>query len=250
MPETPSTDINKPVVSAATTGGKAISAARLCWIKLRSFVIAARGRLAPLVRRAWKGLLLPWRGFKKLPKRIRISAVILVALGVVFYLVIPSNSAKLRVVCQHNFHSAQLSIWVDGDLVYSDMVSGAPKKRGPSKKRQAGLSTVINVPEGRHTVQVTLSSPEDGYEQTRTAAADFSNKKESLLMVTSGRRNLVLAMQSGGNSPMSSSPYQKYAGSVLLSILGSGMSAMISFIVQDFLRTQKQRLASGSTNAG
>lgn len=43
-------------------------------------------------------------------------------------------------------------------------------------------------------------------------------------------------------SPLPSS-YQRYLSSIVLSILGSGMSAVIGFLVQDFMRSQKGRLA-------
>ena len=44
-------------------------------------------------------------------------------------------------------------------------------------------------------------------------------------------------------------PYRKYASPVLFSILGSGLSATISFLVQEFLRGQKARLANSNSAA-
>jgi hypothetical protein len=69
------------------------------------------------------------------------------------------------------------------------------------------------------------------------------------LSVSAGRRGLYVSAQGGRNIPPESaapSPYTTYASSVVLSILASGMSAAIAFIVQEFMRAQKARLAASN----
>jgi len=40
-----------------------------------------------------------------------------------------AKDATLRLKVQHGFRSAQLSIWVDGDRVYSESLSGSTRKK-------------------------------------------------------------------------------------------------------------------------
>jgi len=91
-----------------------------------------------------------------------------------------------------------------------------------------------------------------GYDRTRSIPGDFSRGQESTLSIDSGR-DLSLAWRATGGASTtepgspSSSSWLKYAGSIILTIFGSIVSASIGVVVQDFLRSRKARLAGAGT---
>ncbi len=236
------------------TQGPETSAAKLRF-RLRVGTALLWGRSKPLYQRSlWSarsGAAWIKQRVLKLPKRIKVwgVAVAVSALAYMLFSWIFVNPARLRISCQHYFRSAELSVWIDGDNVYSGTVNGVSRKQFGifgGGRAPASFSRMVRVPAGRHEIQVRLNAPGQGFDQTRTTYADFSSKKENTLIVSSGRRGLVLVAPNSSNLPPASpdSGYQKYVGSIFLSIMGSGMSAFISFLVQDFMRTQKARLTS------
>jgi hypothetical protein len=193
--------------------------------------------------------------FRKIPRKLRIGAavatVLLVGVGIFFWQT--AASAKLRITCQHTFRSAALSVLVDDNPVYTGTVGGLAKKRlGVFKSNpQNTFSKTVAVRPGKHTVQVRLVSATDNYDQTKSQTVTFSDNKENSLTVSGGRRGLYMLAQGGFTPPAETpvGPYQKYTSPILFSILGSGLSATISFLVQEFLRSQKARLANSNSAA-
>ena len=182
---------------------------------------------------------------QRLPRRVRLAGAILAILltsGFVFSWAF-SSSAKLNVVCQHSFRSAEVSIWIDGDLVYTGTVNGSANKRfHVFGSRSLGLFKTVDVPAGRHTVQVRVTADAEGYDQVKTVSAVFSDDFHGMVAATG-----ILTARGGANVPVQPaavSSYMKYATSVVLSIFGSGMSAAIAFLVQEFMRSQKARLVA------
>jgi hypothetical protein len=194
--------------------------------------------------------------FRKVSRKLRIgaavAAVLLIGVGIFFWQT--AASARLRITCQHTLRSAELSVSVDSKMVYSGTVSGTTKKRFGvfnSRSPQGTFSKTVAVRPGKHTVQVRLSSSAENYDQTKTQTVTFSDNKENSLTVSGGRRGLYMLAQGGFTPPAETpgSPYQKYTSPILFSILGSGLSATISFLVQEFLRSQKARLANSNSAA-
>jgi hypothetical protein len=209
--------------------------------------------LNQLWHRLQTGIYARWQAFQRLPRRVRIAtaSVALVVIAGLAFSVVSSNSAKLNIRCQHTFQSAELSVWIDNDLVFAVNVSGSAKNPLTSllNRRPQGLAKIINVPSGRHTVRVRLNANSEGYDQIKTVAAVFSPDQDNALSISAGRRGLYVSEQRGRNIPAESdepSSYKTYASSVVLSILASGMSAAIAFIVQEFMRAQKARLAASN----
>jgi len=193
--------------------------------------------------------------FRKVPFKIRIAftvgAVLLIALGVFSWET--AASAKLRITCQHTFRSAALSVLIDDTPVYTGTVSGTAKKRlGVFKSNsQNTFSKTVAVQPGKHIVEVRLVSAADNFDQSKNQVVTFSDNKDNSLTVSGGRRGLSMLAQGGFTLPAETplSPYKKYASPVLFTILGSGLSATISFLVQEFLRGQKARLANSNSAA-
>ena len=169
-------------------------------------------------------------------------------LGVSAFVFLPS--ATLKLVCRHDFRSADLTVSIDGEVVHSETVTGAPVRKwfGVVEKTEGSYTTTLPVSSGRHVVGVRLRST--GFDRTRTIPGEFSRGQESTLSVDTGR-DLSLAWRntgSGANAaePASSVPWLKYTGSILMTIFGSIVSASIGVLVQDFLRSRKARLEAGT----
>ncbi|MFL6312076.1 MAG: hypothetical protein ACJ71W_08200 [Terriglobales bacterium] len=204
----------------------------------------------------WRALRL---GFRKMPLWTRYGAITILLIAIIFvvHAAIPIEQAHLQLICQHNFRSAQLSVLVDGSVVYSSNVNVAAKKRlGILPKGQSGpetFSKLIDVPTGRHVVQIRMSAPDDGFDQARSAAADFTSDRESILQVNATRRNTLAvnfdgattsAVATNGSSTPDSHPLPKNGITIVFSILGTMLSASISFLVQEFWRSHKNRMSS------
>ena len=197
----------------------------------------------------WRALR---RRFLKMPRWTRIGAItiLLVFALVTVYAFLPAQSARLQIICQHNLHSAQISVLVDGEQVYSGALS-ARKRLGVLPKSASGtesFSKLVSVPAGQHVVLVHISAPGEGFDQARSVAADFTPERESILIVNSTRRN-TLAMNFQGASAVvnasaesGSHPLPKSGATILFSILGTMLSASISFLVQEFWRSHKNRV--------
>ena len=183
---------------------------------------------------------------------LAVAAMLLIALGIFSWET--AASAKLRITCQHTFRSAALTVLVDDAPVFTGTVSGTAKKRlgvFNSKSPQGTFSKTVAVRPGKHTVEVRLVSSADNYDESKSQVVTFADNKENSLTVSGGRRGLYMLAQGGFTPPAETplTPYKKYASPVLFSILGSGLSATISFLVQEFLRGQKARLANSNSAA-
>lgn len=204
-----------------------------------------------------------WRAvqlrFRKMPLWTRYGAITLLLIAAIFavYAAVPAEQAHLQIICQHSFRSAQLAILVDGSVVYSNNVNAASKKRlGILPKGQSGpeiFSKVIDVPTGKHVVQVRISAPEESFDQVRSAAADFTSDRESILQINATRRNALAltfdgattsAAATNASSAPDSHPLPRNGITIVFSILGTMLSASISFLVQEFWRSHKNRISS------
>ena len=193
--------------------------------------------------------------FMAVPRNFRLAALALVLfiVGALLFVRLFSNPAKVTIICQHGFRSAELSVWADGDLIYSGTVNGTSLKSrlgflGGSKS--SGLYKTVDVPAGRHSIRVRLNADSEDYDQTKILSANFGEGGGNSLTISSGRHGLSVLTQGAPeatdeNGIIASS--RRMASSVMLSIFGSGMSAAIAFLVQEFLRAQKARLVSPPT---
>ncbi|HEX6907858.1 MAG TPA: hypothetical protein VF154_14680 [Terriglobales bacterium] len=146
-------------------------------------------------------------------------------------------SASLKVQMQHSFRSAQVSVWVDGDLACSEHLTGSQRRRFGLLPAGIGgnFSRLLQVSAGRHTVKVRVTSDE-GYDNTGTVSGDFPQDSQVNLQVIP-RRSGDLGMNWQGMSTLvpDSGPawYVKYAGSLLMTAVGSLVSAVMAYIVRE-----------------
>jgi hypothetical protein len=148
-------------------------------------------------------------------------------------------------------------VLVDGSIVYNSNLNAASKKRlGILPKGQSGpeiFSKLIDVPMGRHVVQIHISAPDQGFDQARSAAADFTPDRETILQINATRRNALALKFDGASSsdttPTNASsapeshPVPRNGITIVFSILGTMLSASISFLVQEFWRSHKNRVS-------
>lgn len=147
------------------------------------------------------------------------------------------GSATLKVQMQHSFRSAQVSVWVDGDLACSEHVVGSERRRFGLLPAGIGgsFSRMMPVSAGRHTVKVRVTSDE-GYDNNGIVTGDFPQDSQVNLQVIP-RRSGDLGMNWQGMSTLvpDSGPawYVKYGSSLLMTAVGSLVSAVTAYIVKE-----------------
>ena len=146
------------------------------------------------------------------------------------------KDASLHFTLQHGFRSADLSLWVDGDLAYSGKLRGSTKKKfGLIPGSVYGrLSEIVPVSPGTHQIRVRVKS-EDGSTQQDSLTGDFVRNSERELSVSARPNGLSLAWQATNASGESSGSgwLARYAGALCLTIGGSIISAITGFALRE-----------------
>ena len=148
-----------------------------------------------------------------------------------------SGNATLKVQMQYGFRSAQVSVWVDGDLACTQHLAGTARRRFGLIPSGIGgnFSRLLPVSAGSHTVRVRVTSDE-GYDNTGTISGDFPENSQTVVQV-SPRRSGDLGMNWQGSSTLvaDSGPawYVKYGSSLLMTAVGSLVSALMAYIVKE-----------------
>jgi hypothetical protein len=145
------------------------------------------------------------------------------------------KDASLHLKLQHDFRSADLSVWIDGDLAYSGKLIGSLKKRFGliPDSIQGNLSQIVPVSSGTHQVRVRVAS-EDG-SQEDSIAGDFAHNAERELSVSARRSGLFLDWQATNTAGTSSGSgwFARYAGTLFLTVAGSIISALTGFALRE-----------------
>jgi hypothetical protein len=184
-----------------------------------------------------------WRLSPRARTALSLGLLAALLLGLSAALFLPS--ATLQLVCRHDQRNAELTVSIDGEVVHTEALTGAVRKWfGVLERTEGSYATTLSVATGRHVVGIRLRAP--GYDRTRSIEGEFSRGKESTLSVDAVR-GLSLAWRGGGSgagasdTPSASSGWLKYAGSIVMTIFGSIVSASIGVLVQDYLRARKAR---------
>jgi hypothetical protein len=94
-------------------------------------------------------------------------------------------SVQLHLHVEHPFVDAQVSIWMDNNLIHSRTLVGETKKRALLFHQTAGHdSETIVLPAGRHQLHVRIQSTADAYDQSKTVTGDFTAGSERVLQIT------------------------------------------------------------------
>ena len=174
--------------------------------------------------------------------RLAVSLGAPVLVGLAIYSYLSSDSGALNVVFRHSLQTADLTVFVDGRPTFSDQVPGTAKKRfGILDKRVEGtLSKTLAVPLGTHIVQVHVKSSPERFDQTRQISVNLVSGKDSTVVINAQRDDLSLSYRGRAVGPVqegaeSSGPFR----SILVTVMGSAVSAAIGFLVQEFLKARK-----------
>ena len=172
---------------------------------------------------------------------VLVGAVLLAVLGVRAYLA--GGSAVLNLVCRHNLRAADLAVYIDGKLSYTEQLSGSAKKRfgivGPRVAKTFSKSLVV--PSGERVVNVHLKSAADGFDQEQSCSLNLPPGKAGTLVIAMQQNGMSLTFQGSPVAPAESagSGYRDSVRWILLTVGGSAVSAGIGFMVQEFLRSRK-----------
>ena len=165
---------------------------------------------------------------------------LLAALFMAIHTAMVSKNSSLRVKVQHSFRSAQLSVWVDDDLVYSGKLYGTAKKKLGVvwEQAQGSFSDTFPVSTGSHQVRVRVAA-DDGTVQEDAIRGNFVRENQLTLSATAHHDQLSLGWQ-GASTPApdssgsSASWVVRYAGSLMITFAGSIVSAVVGYVLREF----------------
>jgi hypothetical protein len=177
--------------------------------------------------------------FVRLPAtaRVMLGLFLLAALLMALYTASSGKDASLRLKVQHSLRSAQLSIWVDGDMTYSESLVGITKRKfGLIPEVQGSLSKTLPVTPGIHQIKVQIDS--DGGSRANTISGDFIHDRQRTLSVGANRTNVSLNWQAmaavGREAPPSGNAwFSRYAGTLIMTVAGSIISALTGFALKE-----------------
>jgi serine/threonine protein kinase len=142
-----------------------------------------------------------------LPGRLRRSLVVYPALGLLFLALVAAMlsmrsspgikgpRAMMQLVGQHPFKTAELWVWVDGDLRYHNAIAGLPRRRGAPGSYLGTLSMTIPVATGDHRIRVKVKAPENEVEQESTIEGQFPSQSNRTLRANISARGMDLDWQ-------------------------------------------------------
>lgn len=149
-----------------------------------------------------------------------------------------AKDASLHLKVQHEFRNASVSVWVDDDIAYSGRITGSTKKKFgliPTDSAQGNLSQIIPVRSGQHNIRIRIE-PDDATMQEDSIRGDFADHTESNLAVTARHSGVSLSWQGADRAPVERSStfgwLSQYAGSLILTITGSIMSALVGYAIK------------------
>ena len=182
--------------------------------------------------------------------RILLSLFLVAALFMGFHTALTAKDAGLHLKVQHSFREAQLSVWVDTELVFAGKISGSTKKRFgliPTDSVLGSFSQIIPVTAGHHNIRIRIE-PGDATPQEDSISGDVAPRAERELLVSARHSSLSLSWQGTGgiavDSSSSSSWFSRYAGSLFLTLAGSIMSALAGYAIREL--PARLRSSSGS----
>jgi hypothetical protein len=163
---------------------------------------------------------------------------LIAAIAMAVHTAVSSPVASLHLKLQHGFRSAELSVWIDGDLVYSVHLSGVAKRRFGliPDSVQGSVSQLIPVSAGKHAVRIRVAADDGGSVEDSTTG-DFASYSERNLSVSVRRSTMSMNWQGTSATPGGGSSgngwFSRYAGSLFMTIAGSIISALAGFAIRE-----------------
>ena len=174
-----------------------------------------------------------------LKARIILGLFLFAAMFMAIYTALTAKDASLHLKLQHDFRTAQVSVWVDNDLAYSGTITGSTKKKFgliSTDSVQGNLSQIIPVRSGQHNIRLRIE-PDDATMQEDAIRGDFPDHTERDLAVSARHSGLSLSWQGTRSASVESSSsfgwLSEYAGSFILTITGSIVSALAGYAIKE-----------------
>ena len=101
-----------------------------------------------------------------------------------------SLPSTLRILVEHHFGTAHLSLWIDEKLAYNYSLRGAVKKRMLVLKGVQGyFSDSVEVAGGEHLIRVRVLSEDNSYDQSGSIRGSFAPGSEKVLTTRFDKNN-------------------------------------------------------------
>ena len=171
--------------------------------------------------------------------RIILALFLVAAMFMAIHTALTAKDASLHFKLQHEFRNARVSVWVDDDLAYSATIAGFTKKKFgliPTDSVQGNLSQIIPVRSGQHDIRLRIE-PDDATMQEDSIRGDFADYTERDLAISARHSGLSLSWQGTGKTAIERAStfgwLSQYAGSLILTITGSIMSALAGYAIKE-----------------
>ena len=200
----------------------------------REHIARLRAKSALFYERA-----LRWTRRIPVKARVVLGLFLVAAVLLAVHTALTAKDASLHLKLLHGFHNAQVLVWVDSDLAYSGRVTGSTKKRFgliPTDSVKGSLSEIIPLRSGQHKVSVRIE-PDDATMQEDSISGYFDRDTQRDLAVSAQQSGLSLSWLRTNISPAETSSmfgwFSRYAGSLLLTIGGSVVSALTGYAIKE-----------------
>ncbi len=169
--------------------------------------------------------------------RFALPVALLFAVALAIYLLWGLGESFVALQVHHSFKSAELKVLVDGSVKHTASLSGTTSRKVFSSRTVGLYSKNLSLRPGRHTIEVRISAP--GVEQSRSLTADFTRDSETVLEVSSVHAGLFMSLRQPAphdDGTASGAIRSNPLTSMLFTVGGSVLSAVVGFYVQQFLR--------------
>jgi hypothetical protein len=123
----------------------------------------------------------------------------LLVVGVIVAAYTRTLPAELQIVGRYPFSTAEVYIWVDGELRYHDQLHGVnhPHHKFKEKEPEAGETIALNLPThaGSHVVRVRVDAPGDQFDRDTTIPGRFRAYSQKTLFLDFKEKNLSLSWE-------------------------------------------------------
>ena len=142
--------------------------------------------------------------FDGLPRKMRagvlVAIVALVAVPMTYKLaraaiIRAQPSVPLEVRVSHTLRSAELSVWADDYLVLEGKLTGATRRQMFRTTVQGSFAETASVPAGKRVIRVRVSSPEDGFDQSKELEGEFTKDKKPALIINAIGESLNITLR-------------------------------------------------------
>ena len=114
----------------------------------------------------------------------------------------PVQAARLHVEILHHFTDAKASVKLDDKVLLDDQLHGDDRRHPILRSLEMDHTARLEVPAGKHQIQVHVSTPDASYDQSETVDADLAPGSRHILLVNCDKKKMQVSL----TEPSDSSP--------------------------------------------